>query len=58
MVDAPGIFFRFEPAGQHPSLLPLRRSYSREEPSGLVAHAGICAGGTGQLAFLPRPVKV
>ena len=30
------------------------RSYSRQEPSALVAPAGICAGGAGQPASLPR----
>jgi hypothetical protein len=31
------------------------RQYLRQEPSALVAHAGICAGGAGQPALLPRP---
>ncbi len=29
--------------------------YLKEEPGALVALAGICAGGAGQPAFLPRP---
>ena len=32
----------------------LERYYLRQEPGALVAHAGICAGGAEQLAFLPR----
>ena len=34
---------------------PLLRHNPRQEPGALVAHAGICAGGAGQPAFLPRP---
>ena len=34
-------------AGVRQAALSLWRSYSREEPSALVAHAGICTGGTG-----------
>jgi len=30
------------------------RYYLRQEPGALVAHAGICAGGAGWPAFLPR----
>ena len=30
-------------------------SITRQELSALVAHAGICVGGAGQPAFLPRP---
>jgi hypothetical protein len=30
------------------------RQHPRQEPGALVAHAGICAGGAGQPAFLPR----
>ena len=37
-------------------LVAFLRLYLREEPSALVAPAGICAGGAGQLAFLPRPL--
>jgi len=33
----------------------LWRHYLRQEPGALVAHAGICAGGAEQSAFLPRP---
>jgi hypothetical protein len=32
------------------------RHYPRQEPSALAVHAGICAGGAGQPAFLPRTV--
>ena len=31
------------------------REYPRQEPGAVVPHAGICAGGAGQPAFLPRP---
>jgi hypothetical protein len=37
-----------------PARRPLRRSHPREEPSALAVHAGICAGGVGQPASLPR----
>ena len=37
------------------SVETLVRQYLRQEPSALVAHAGICAGGAGRPAFLPRP---
>jgi hypothetical protein len=33
----------------------LQRSYPRQEPSALDAHAGICAGGAWQRGSLPRP---
>ncbi len=33
---------------------PLRRHNLRQEPGAVVPHAGICAGGAGKLAFLPR----
>ena len=35
----------------------LRRYYLRQEPGALIAHAGICAGGAGQPAFLPRHTR-
>src|SRR5439155_8229230 len=41
----------------HPAPLarrPLLRSYPRQEPSALAAHAGICAGGRQQRRSLPR----
>ena len=38
---------RFTPSITSFPSSPLRRSYSREEPSALVAPAGICAGGAG-----------
>jgi hypothetical protein len=36
------------------SFRALWRYQLRQEPSALVAHAGICAGGAGKPAFLPR----
>ncbi len=45
------------PACSHPASLSrdaLRRSYSRQEPSAVVPHAGICAGGRPQGRSLPR----
>ena len=41
------------------SLLPcgmLGSHYPRQESRALAAHAGICAGGAGYPAFLPRPL--
>ena len=34
------------------------RYYLRQEPGAVVPHAGICAGGTRQLVFLPRQTSV
>jgi len=34
------------------------RYYLRQEPGAVIPHAGICAGGAGQPAFLPRPVTM
>ena len=48
------------PADQDPTsdaLSPLRRQNPREEPGALAAHAGICAGGAGRPASLPRPSR-
>ena len=42
----------------HPAPLarrPLRRQNPRQEPSAVVPHAGICAGGRQQWRSLPRP---
>jgi GNAT superfamily N-acetyltransferase len=41
-------------ARRDPSGTPVRH-YSRQEPGALAAHVGICAGGAGRPAFLPRP---
>ena len=38
--------------------VPLLRLYPRQEPGALAVHAGICAGGAGQPAFLPRPLPL
>ena len=49
-----------DPSGPYLSCLSLAalwRYHLRQEPSELVAHAGICAGGAGQPAFLPRPIQ-
>ena len=53
-----GLIARWIPLTRMPSLsvgTPWRH-YLRQEPGAVVAHAGICAGGAGQLASLPRPI--
>ena len=49
----------FLPANQNytPALSPLRRQNPREEPGALAAHAGICAGGRGEILVPTATVR-